>query len=67
MGGRSIRNKIMYNLEQAARNMDKAMISLKKAHDVSLGGHPRLESLLPPLVEGLDEYKKLFLRLREEI
>jgi len=67
MPARSTRNKIMKNLMQAAKSMDKAMVSLKIAHDVSLGAHPRMEEMMPYLVDGLDEYKKLLLRLREEI
>ena len=67
MGHLSTRVKILRHLGKAVQKLDVVMVSLKIAHDVSQGGHPRLESTLPYLVDGLDEYKKLLLRLRDEI
>jgi hypothetical protein len=63
----STRNKIRLQLEHAADDVDEVLYHLKHADDVAEGRHPRLSGFLPPLVEGLEQLKKILLDFREEI
>uniref|UniRef100_A0A6H1ZMW4 Uncharacterized protein n=1 Tax=viral metagenome TaxID=1070528 RepID=A0A6H1ZMW4_9ZZZZ len=67
MRTKGTRGKILYQLAEAVKDMDKVLIHLQQADEKARESHPRLSEAMPHLVVFASTTRDCIIKLREEI